>query len=300
MNIEQLKYIVEISKNNSLANAARKLHISQSAVSQAVGNLENELGVKLFNRSRNGTYLTLEGKSIVEKAITILNDLEELRKEASGHEEDMQTTLRIALTPGVMPTLVNVLIDFKKAFPAVSIEVNESSSKEIIRKLDAELIDIGLISEREIPVDQKLNYQFTPILQGQMVAFVHKNSSLGRSKEVDPEELKNYSFVLYDDDFIYRFVEAFTSTYGGISILFTTQNLVALTKALSEENVVTVGYDYSLHLSQVPDSELALPKKIKHLPDFPTSFGWVYLKKNRLSSTARNFMDRFEIELKNG
>lgn len=63
MNIEQLMYIVEVAKVRSLGEAAKTLNISQSALSQAITKFENELNIKIFNRTRAGTIPTKEGIS---------------------------------------------------------------------------------------------------------------------------------------------------------------------------------------------------------------------------------------------
>lgn len=66
MNLEQLMYVVELSKSKSLSEAAANLHISQSALSQSITSLEKELGLKLFRRARTGTLPTAEGASIIK------------------------------------------------------------------------------------------------------------------------------------------------------------------------------------------------------------------------------------------
>ncbi|WP_113927598.1 LysR family transcriptional regulator [Bacillus sp. P14.5] len=62
MNIEQIKYILEVSKEGSITKAAERLHLSPSALSQSITQLEKELGVTIFSRSRKGTTPTSEGK----------------------------------------------------------------------------------------------------------------------------------------------------------------------------------------------------------------------------------------------
>ena len=63
MNIEQLQYIIEVSEQGTIAKAAENLHVSHSAISQAIASLESELGITIFNRSRSGSICTTEGKS---------------------------------------------------------------------------------------------------------------------------------------------------------------------------------------------------------------------------------------------
>lgn len=71
MHIEQLKYIVEVTKTRSISIAAQNLHVSQSTISKAITNLEQELGINLFTRSRLGAIPTAEGKNIIKKRMKL-------------------------------------------------------------------------------------------------------------------------------------------------------------------------------------------------------------------------------------
>lgn len=79
MRIEQLLYLVEVSKNPSISSASEKLHISHQALNRSLKALEEELGTTLFNRSPNGVSLTPQGEKTVETAKNILNQLNDLK-----------------------------------------------------------------------------------------------------------------------------------------------------------------------------------------------------------------------------
>ncbi|QAY65523.1 LysR family transcriptional regulator [Paenibacillus protaetiae] len=79
MNLEQLGYAVEVAKARSFSAASKRLFLSQSAVSQAVMNLEEELGVKLYLRTKSGASVTPEGSLLIAKAEEILNKVDELK-----------------------------------------------------------------------------------------------------------------------------------------------------------------------------------------------------------------------------
>lgn len=71
MHLEQLKYIVEVAKTRSISIAAQNLHVSQSTISKAITNLEQELSIHLFTRSRLGAQPTTEGKNIIKKPMKL-------------------------------------------------------------------------------------------------------------------------------------------------------------------------------------------------------------------------------------
>ena len=79
MNIDQLQYIIEVSEQGTIAKAAEKLHVSHSAISQAITSLESELDITIFNRSRSGSKCTAEGKAVIKLSLEIMNKLKELK-----------------------------------------------------------------------------------------------------------------------------------------------------------------------------------------------------------------------------
>ena len=116
MNIEQLQYIIEVSELGTIAKAADKLHVSHSAISQAIANLESELGIIIFNRSRSGSKCTPEGKTVVKLSLEIINKINDLKK--LGQEDTMlKGNLKIAAsTIFFLPFFLNYFILFEKNF----------------------------------------------------------------------------------------------------------------------------------------------------------------------------------------
>jgi DNA-binding transcriptional LysR family regulator len=80
VNFDQLKYVIEVSKEMSVTKAAKGLHVSPSAISQAISILEKELGFNIFIRSKVGMVPTPEGHLVISKAYDILADIHELHE----------------------------------------------------------------------------------------------------------------------------------------------------------------------------------------------------------------------------
>src|SRR5699024_2371151 len=169
MNLEQLKYTVEVAKSGSLTIASEELHITQSAISQAITGLEKELGVKIFKRSRHGATPTDVGNKIIKKAIEALNKLDELQMEANQSLNLINGNLRIGTIPSPLMYLPKTLSSYKKDYPNVRIQIFEKSSQDIIHDIKQDKLDIGLIGlskERTEMNDQDIHSQI--ILQGKM------------------------------------------------------------------------------------------------------------------------------------
>ena len=79
MNLEQMEYISEVAKVRSISIAAKHLHVTQAAVSQAIIALEKEIDVLIFNQSRSGTLPTEQGLIVIEAANVILRNMEKIR-----------------------------------------------------------------------------------------------------------------------------------------------------------------------------------------------------------------------------
>src|SRR5690625_443661 len=97
MNFEQLKYIVEVAKAGSISGASKKLFITQSAISQSITKMEAELGVEIFNRSRNGDVPTDIGNTIIKKALETLAKMEEIKMVGNTDHKLMKRSIRICM-----------------------------------------------------------------------------------------------------------------------------------------------------------------------------------------------------------
>ena len=150
MNFEQLVYVKKIYEVESIIHAAQALHISQSAMSQSIANLEIELGYKLFERSRKGTFPTEVGKRLIPFIIDILDARDDLAGEIDALNSKLTGSLKIA----TIPTLFNKIIPkalsaFKNDYPHIEIEVIESDRANIITMVNNNEVDIGLVGKRE-------------------------------------------------------------------------------------------------------------------------------------------------------
>lgn len=114
MNIEQLEYVVEVAKTKSISIASENLKISQSGISRSISNLENELGMKLFIRSKSGTLLTDDGEKIVKIAYEIVSKLQLLKEEAQVITTSIHGKLKISSSPSLITLLLKVIPLFKK------------------------------------------------------------------------------------------------------------------------------------------------------------------------------------------
>ncbi|MGG1674325.1 LysR family transcriptional regulator [Neobacillus sp. NRS-1170] len=292
MNIEQLQYIVEVARTKSLSAASENLHVTQSAISQAISNMETELNIKLFSRSRHGTLPTAEGKKIIKKAMEIVIKLQEIKEEAQDQWEIQNSELRIVTIPVGMITLVKTVSSLKKDSVKTNFQLSEKRSKDILKEIKENKADLGLIAiNKNIKIDDEL--VFEPIWRGKIVVGVGKDSPLAPKKNILPTELVNYPIVLYNEDYVHEFIDHFTEKFGPINKMFTSNNATAVLGALLEGLAITVGYDFSFINNPFVSNGTLVMLEINQFEQDPLLLGWVRSKDNKVSGISKQFINRF-------
>ncbi|MGG4147277.1 LysR family transcriptional regulator [Paenibacillus algorifonticola] len=295
MNLEQLMYVVELSKSKSLSEAAAHLHISQSALSQSLTSLEKELGLRLFKRARTGTLPTAEGASIIKKVHEAAKIIEEIRLEAASSLSSLSGELRLSTMPAQMKTMVKVIAWLKKEHPALRIEVSEDGSLNTLGSVREGLADLGMIAMREdkLPIE---GLSFHSLCKGKMVALVGAQSPLALRTSMSPEELRQHPFVLYKDDHVDQFIHDFTRQHGPVEVLFRTDYDVAIQSALLEGLAVSIGHDYSFRQNANETIRQFAMLEIEDFFQQPVHFGWVRAKNRPNAPVMDYFINRFEHE----
>ncbi|KPV39360.1 LysR family transcriptional regulator [Alicyclobacillus ferrooxydans] len=300
MNIEQLEYILEVARSGSLSIASKKLHVTQSAISQSITHLENELGSKIFTRSRQGAVPTPVGKRIITKAFEVLTKLHELREEAAQNSQQLTGELRIATVPGPMMFLPATLSAYKADYPNISICISEKASQEVIEDIRQDKIDIGLIGLTRDLSEMKDKIDYEVVLRGKVIAAVSKSSPLAFSKAVTADEIRRQQLVLYDDDRVWEFIKDFSVQHGSVNILFSTNNLDAIRNAVRENLAITVGLDYTILHDPYIMSGDGVPLSIADYEQGDSCLALVWPKASHNAPVVKNFIERFKSQLQDG
>jgi len=297
MNFEQLKYIVEVAKAGSLSSASKKLFITQSAISQSITNLEAELGVKIFIRSRNGAIPTNRGNAIIKKAFETLAKMEDLKTEANMDDQLINGKLRLGTIPSPLMYLPKTLASFKKDYPNIKIRISEKSSHNIIDDITEDKLDIGLIGLGMEDEDFKnKDIETKVVLRGKMIVAASKQSPLAFANSVSPQEIQKTPLVIYDDDRMWEFIGYMSSRYGEMDILFSTNNLDAIRNAIIENLAITIAPDYTIKNDPYVLNDKAVPIEINNLAqDYPgMALVW---SKSRSTIIIKNFLSRLTTDM---
>lgn len=292
MRIDQFIYLVEIAKFGSISLAAENLHISQPTISQAINALEEELGKKLFYRSRLGTKPTEEGKIIIKKAREILNKIEEIRDEANHNSKLLTGTLSIAAVPSFCLSLLpKVLVEYKEKYPGVSITIFEGGTPEIEKNVLSGKIDLGFTATSvQSSYDSHKELDFNYLSKARVIACVGQKSSLSAFKSISFEEIIKHPFVTYKPEYkLYQRVIKEASKYGEPNILFQSGNTTAGKQIIAEG--IGVGFCSDMI---IPYDPYFVSKKLVPIPildaDINLYYGWIKLKNRNLIRTGKEFV----------
>ncbi|QKE72242.1 LysR family transcriptional regulator [Arthrobacter citreus] len=198
MNFEQLEYVVGIAKEKSISKAAKKLHISTSGVSQAITQLERELEINIFNRSRGGITLTLQGELVLSRSIEILNNLKELKDQLSDFKDTRGKHIKIACAPTFTYTIHDVLKKYSDINANVTIELIEQGTNQIINNLTKEDYDLALVVATKAELEKEHNLNFEYLSKGNVCIVVGKGSPLYKLDHVTANDLLNQKVVMYN------------------------------------------------------------------------------------------------------
>ncbi|MHB1178120.1 MAG: hydrogen peroxide-inducible genes activator [Daejeonella sp.] len=186
MTLVQLEYIIAIETYRSFGVAAEKCFVTQPTMSMQVQKLEEELGVKLFDRSRQPVIPTEIGIEILEQARLIVKESYKVKEIISNKKGGAEGELKIGIIPTMAPYLMpKVISAFMEKYPGVQLIIWEYTTEQIIYELKNGLLDCGILST---PLDDKSLYE-NPLFFESFVAYLSKSSPLTRKKSLSPKDI---------------------------------------------------------------------------------------------------------------
>ena len=201
MNYEYLKTFYIVSKYQNFSKAANILYTSQPAISRVISNLESELGVKLFTRTKAGVLLTKEGENLFTSIEPSFRYLERIENEIANNSL-MGNNIHIGAT---VTALHCFLFDFfkklEKKFPNLHYRIYTGSSSKILSLLESGIIDIGFVTT---PFDLKDDIQINNIAEIENILVAGNIFKNELKEEMSIKDLINYPFILLSIDMQFR------------------------------------------------------------------------------------------------
>ena len=203
MNINQLRYVLEVAGSSSMREASTKLYISQPALSSAIRDLEEELGILIFERTNKGISLTDAGREFVSYAKKAVGQYEILEERYLHRDSDKEHF-------SVSTQHYNVAI---RAFTAVIrrtdpekyiFSIHETKTKDVLEDVRSLKSEVGIVSfsGSSEPLFKKLfreyRLDFVPLMKRDTYVYVWNDHPLAGRKEISIDEMQDYPCVSFD------------------------------------------------------------------------------------------------------
>ncbi len=147
MTLTELRYVVALAQERHFGRAAQKCFVTQPTLSLALAKLEDELGVKLFERNKNEVLLTGRGEAIVEQARRVLDEVGKIQHMARGGQDQLSGALRLGAIPTIGPYLLPDLIPIlRKRAPEMPLVIEENLTGNLAPMLREGELDCVLIA----------------------------------------------------------------------------------------------------------------------------------------------------------
>jgi DNA-binding transcriptional LysR family regulator len=196
MDLDRLRTFALAAEELNFTQTARLLHLSQPAVSQQIRELEDSLGVDLFERRGRGLALTPAGERLKPLASTLLRDAESLKDALAEFRGVPQGVLRIGAgtTLGIY-LLPYVLGRFSRAFPAIRPSLRITESEGLIRALREGEIDLALVEE-DLSLGRIYGWEKVPLIDDELVLIAAIDHPWASRSVITMEELASQAFIM--------------------------------------------------------------------------------------------------------
>lgn len=201
MTLTELRYIVAVAAERHFGRAAERSHVSQPSLSAAVKNLEDELGVRIFERGRGEVLVTPAGERIVAQARRVLDEAQRVKIVAKQGANPLRGALRLGVIPTVAPYLLPQLVAaMKAAAPDMPLDIEENLTANLGEMLRVGLIDVAVLA---LPYDAP-GVAVTPLYEEAFRVIVPAKHAWARRKSVAARELSGENLLLLNIGHCFR------------------------------------------------------------------------------------------------
>ncbi len=196
MELRHLRYFVAVAEEQNVSRAAKRLHVSQPPLSRQIRDLEDELGVALFDRGAKTFRLTEAGRVFLTEARTVLERAEDavqmVKDVAGGKRGEINVGYAPSLTVELLPRALRY---FRKSNPGVRVRLHDLSTQEMLRGLNDGSLDVAMMVQ--VPPETLAGLVFEELQRLAVCVAVHPAHPLARARKVGLEQVAKESLVAF-------------------------------------------------------------------------------------------------------
>lgn len=286
MDTQALNAFIAVSNLQSFSQAADYLHLTQSAVSKRIQQLEQHLNTKLFDRHNRTVSLTEAGRMLLLQARKILDLISDTEIAIQSHDTEVAGTLSLATSHHIgLHRLPSVVREFTANYPAVILDLSFMGSEKAYKAVHQRQVELALTT---LDNDYELgntDLEILPLWQDEMVCVCANNHLLTQQKKLTLADLSKVPAILPEPN---------TITFQLIERIFKQQGL-ALHAPMPTNYLETIKMMVSVGMgwSMLPKTMLDIHCHELAWPDVPLkrSLGVIYLSSRTLSNAAKAFLN---------
>ena len=287
MHLETLRLYCDVVRLRSFSRGAQLNHVSQSAASQAVQQLEADLGVALIDRTKRPFVLRPEGRAFYDASRTLLDGYEKAKAQIAAVKDELAGTVRVAAIYSVgLHDLSPHVQRFMALYPRARVQLECLHPHKVVDAVLSDAADVGIMSYP--PVNRSLSV--VPLRSEPMAFVCHPAHRLARRKLVAPADLAGEKFVAFDAGLTIRKAidRAFRAHNVKVDVVMEFDNIETIKQA------ITIGAGVSLlprHTVQKEVGVRTLAAVPLAAPGLVRPVGIIHRRAKRLTPTAARFID---------
>ncbi|KGH90980.1 LysR family transcriptional regulator [Oenococcus oeni] len=295
MTFEQLLYAVELANHQTLQETADLLHISKSGLSQSISQLENELGVKLFKRTRYGSKLTAQGKELLPLIKQMLSQGVSLTKKTHNLGKSGQIeTVRVAYANTMLKPFLNEYLAMYQDVPTkFNMEISQETVTQIIDGIRSHRINLGFIAINDSNKAEIHGLEFKPVHVGHLKLFLSPDNQLVKKQKINIEDLQKQRFALFNDPYNDRIFEHLQYLCGPLKTVIKTDDGWAMYTTIKKANAVALVRDWQTSYSSYEPLQKLPSLDISNLIDDRFYLGWLTNPKYTTSRYTHRYTQEF-------
>jgi LysR family hydrogen peroxide-inducible transcriptional activator len=261
MTLTQLEYIVALDSYRHFVLASEKCFVTQPTLSMQIQKLEEELGVKIFDRTKQPVIPTEIGTSIIAQARIVLRDAGMIRQVIAEQKDIMTGELRIGIIPTIAPYLLPPLFkNIREKYPQVKLVVREIITEEIVQELKNNRLDCGIVVTplKDSSIKEDI------LFYEELFVYVSKTNALYDKKYVLPTEIDPDQLWLLEEGHCFRsqiLNLCELQKFSGLHFKYETGNIETLKRMVDKSDGITILPE--LAVMEFTQPQMKLVKKLK-------------------------------------
>ena len=201
MTLTQLEYILAVADTGSFSQAAQQCHVTQPTLSMQIQKLEDDLGVVLFDRTKQPVRPTSAGLIVLKQARLVIQDAAHLKELVNENKGELTGEVRLGIIPTLAPYLLPLFLKkFLTDHPRIQIRIEELETQALLEKIRNNSLDLGLAVS---PIDD-VNIAVHPLFYEPFLVYFSKTHPLSDKKTVDEKDLSQGDVLLLNEGHCFR------------------------------------------------------------------------------------------------